>query len=96
MLAKQSFSLASASADHFFIDQRLWQRAPVLANIQQLRTAIEEEWDIIPQATINSLIWTMRRDVSRSMRQMVVCDKQKQLMNVAVAGLLLTFFSEYL
>jgi hypothetical protein len=31
------------------------QRILVPANIQQLRTAIEEEWDI-PQATINSLI----------------------------------------
>jgi hypothetical protein len=29
--------------------------------IQQLRTAIEEEWDNIPQATINSLINSMRR-----------------------------------
>ena len=31
------------------------------ANIQQLRTAIEEEWDNIPQATINSLINSMQR-----------------------------------
>ncbi|KAK6293211.1 hypothetical protein J4Q44_G00367120 [Coregonus suidteri] len=31
----------------------------VPANIQQLRTAIEEEWDNIPQATINSLINSM-------------------------------------
>ena len=30
-------------------------------NIQQLRTAIEEEWDNIPQATINSLINSMWR-----------------------------------
>ncbi len=29
---------------------------PVPANIQQLRTAIEEEWTNIPQATINNLI----------------------------------------
>ena len=34
---------------------------PNPANIQQLRTAIEEEWDNIPQATINSLINSMRR-----------------------------------
>ena len=34
---------------------------PVPANIQQLRKAIEEEWDNIPQATINSLINSMRR-----------------------------------
>jgi hypothetical protein len=30
-------------------------------NIQQLRTAIEEEWDDIPQTTINSLINSVRR-----------------------------------
>jgi hypothetical protein len=29
--------------------------------MQQLRTAIEEEWDNIPQATINSLINSMGR-----------------------------------
>ena len=36
------------------------QRVPVHANIQQLRTAIEEEWDNIPQAT-DSLINSMQR-----------------------------------
>ena len=36
------------------------QRVPVSANIQQLCTAIEEEWDNIPQATINSLINSMQ------------------------------------
>jgi hypothetical protein len=35
------------------------QRVPVSANIHQLRTAIEEEWYNIPQATINSLINSM-------------------------------------
>jgi hypothetical protein len=35
------------------------QCAPVLANNQQLRTAIE--WDNIPQAAINSLINSMQR-----------------------------------
>jgi hypothetical protein len=29
------------------------------ANILKLHTAIEEEWEIIPQATINSLINSM-------------------------------------
>jgi hypothetical protein len=33
-------------------------------NIHQLRTAVEEEWDKIPQATINSLINSMRRCVT--------------------------------
>ena len=32
------------------LDRRIQQRAPVPANIQQLRTAIEE-WDNIPQST---------------------------------------------
>ena len=40
----------------YALDQRLRQRVPVPAKIQQLCTAIEEEWDNIPQATINSLI----------------------------------------
>ena len=37
------------------------QCVPVPANIQQLRTVIEEERDNIPQATINSLINSMQR-----------------------------------
>ncbi len=37
------------------------QRVPVPANIQQLCTAIEEEWTNIQQATINNLINSMRR-----------------------------------
>ena len=43
------------------LDQRVRQRVPVLANIQQRHTAIEDEWDNIPQATINSLINSMQR-----------------------------------
>ena len=43
------------------LDRRVRQRVSVPSNIQQLRTAIEEEWDNIPQATINSLIKAMRR-----------------------------------
>jgi hypothetical protein len=35
------------------------ERVP--ANIQPLHTAIEEVWDNIPQATINSLINSMQR-----------------------------------
>ncbi len=35
------------------LDQRIRQYVPVPANIQQLHTAIEEEWNNIPQATIN-------------------------------------------
>jgi transposase len=34
------------------LGRRVLPRVPVPANIQRLRTAIEEEWDSIPQATI--------------------------------------------
>jgi hypothetical protein len=44
------------------------QRFPVPINIQQHRTAIEVEWDNIPQATIKSLINSM----THCMRQMMV------------------------
>ncbi len=43
------------------LDRHIQQCVPVPANIQQLRTAIEEEWTNIPQATINNLINSMRR-----------------------------------
>ena len=42
-------------------NQRIQQHVPVSANIQELRTAIVEEWDNITQATINSLINFVRR-----------------------------------
>nr|AAW24752.1 SJCHGC04881 protein [Schistosoma japonicum] len=45
----------------YTLDRRVRQRVPVQANIQRLRTAIEEEWDNIPLAIINSLINSMRR-----------------------------------
>ncbi|KAM9437030.1 uncharacterized protein ACWYII_015134 isoform 2-T3 [Salvelinus alpinus] len=43
------------------LDRCVRQRVPVPGNIQQLCTAIEEEWDNIPQATINRLINSMQR-----------------------------------
>jgi transposase len=43
------------------LDQHVQQSVPVPENIQQLRRAIEEKRDNIPQATINSLIKSMRR-----------------------------------
>ncbi|KAL0182560.1 hypothetical protein M9458_021935, partial [Cirrhinus mrigala] len=43
------------------LDRRTQQSVPVPSNIQQLRTAIEEEWTNIPQATINNLINSMQR-----------------------------------
>jgi hypothetical protein len=42
------------------LDQRVFQQhVPVPANIQQLCTTIEEEWDKVPQATSNSLVNSM-------------------------------------
>jgi hypothetical protein len=38
------------------LDRRVQQCVPVPDNNQQLHTAIEEDWDNIPQATINSRI----------------------------------------
>ena len=43
------------------LDLRVRQLVPVHTNIQQLCTAIEEDWNKIPQATISSLINSMRR-----------------------------------
>jgi hypothetical protein len=43
------------------LDRHVRQHVPVPANIHQLRTAIEEDWDRIPQATISSLINSMGR-----------------------------------
>jgi hypothetical protein len=43
------------------LDHRVRQRIPVSANIQQLHTAIEEEWENTPQATINNLIKSMQK-----------------------------------
>ena len=37
------------------LDRLVQQLVPVPDNIQKLCTAIEEEWDNIPQATINSM-----------------------------------------
>ena len=41
------------------LDRRVRQCVPVPDNIQQLHTAIEDEWDNVPQATISSLINSM-------------------------------------
>uniref|UniRef100_A0AAY5KQ81 Tc1-like transposase DDE domain-containing protein n=1 Tax=Esox lucius TaxID=8010 RepID=A0AAY5KQ81_ESOLU len=43
------------------LDQRIQQCVPGPANIQQRCTAIEEEWNNIPQATVNNLINSMRQ-----------------------------------
>ncbi len=63
VLAWPAYSPDMSPIEHVWdaLDRRIWQRVPVPANIQQLRTAIEEEWTNIQQATINNLINSMRR-----------------------------------
>ncbi len=63
VLAWPAYSTDMSPIEHVWdaLDQRIWQRVTVPANIQQLRTAIEEEWTNIPQATINNLINSMWR-----------------------------------
>ncbi|KAK7916300.1 hypothetical protein WMY93_012061 [Mugilogobius chulae] len=65
VLAWPAYSPDMSPIEHVWdvLDRRIRQRAPVPTNIQQLRTAIEEEWTNIPQATIDNLINSMRRDV---------------------------------
>uniref|UniRef100_A0A3P9HRI8 Tc1-like transposase DDE domain-containing protein n=1 Tax=Oryzias latipes TaxID=8090 RepID=A0A3P9HRI8_ORYLA len=63
VLAWPAYSPDMSPIEHVWdaLDRRIRQRVPVPANIQQLRTAIEEEWTNIPQATIDNLINSMRR-----------------------------------
>ena len=63
VLAWPAYSPDMSPIEHVWdaLDRRIRQRVPVPANIEQLRTAIEEEWTNIPQATINNLINSMRR-----------------------------------
>ncbi len=63
VLAWPAYSPDMSPIEHVWdaLDRRIRQRVPVPANIQQLHTAIEEEWINIPQATINNLINSMRR-----------------------------------
>ncbi len=63
VLAWPAYSPDISPIEHVWdaLDRRIRQRVPVPANIQQLRTAIEEEWTNITQATINNLINSMRR-----------------------------------
>ncbi|KAL0160078.1 hypothetical protein M9458_043803, partial [Cirrhinus mrigala] len=58
VLAWPAYSPDMSPIEHVWdaLDQHIRQRVPVPANIQQLRTAIEEEWTNSPQATINNLI----------------------------------------
>uniref|UniRef100_A0A669CG85 Uncharacterized protein n=1 Tax=Oreochromis niloticus TaxID=8128 RepID=A0A669CG85_ORENI len=62
VLAWPAYSPDMSPVEHVWdaLDRRIRQRVPVPANIQQLWTAIEEEWTNIPQGMIN-LINSMRR-----------------------------------
>ncbi len=63
VLAWPAYSPDMCPIEHVWdaLDWRIRQHVPVPANIQHLRTAIEEEWTNIPQATINILINSMWR-----------------------------------
>uniref|UniRef100_A0A1A8PPR2 Tc1-like transposase DDE domain-containing protein n=1 Tax=Nothobranchius rachovii TaxID=451742 RepID=A0A1A8PPR2_9TELE len=63
VLAWPAYSPDMSPIEHVWdvLDRRIRQRVPVPTNIQQLRTAIEEEWTNIPHATIDNLINSMRR-----------------------------------
>uniref|UniRef100_A0AAY5L537 Tc1-like transposase DDE domain-containing protein n=1 Tax=Esox lucius TaxID=8010 RepID=A0AAY5L537_ESOLU len=63
VLAWPAYSPDMSPIEHVWdaLDRRIRQRVPGPANIQQLPTAIEEEWINIPQATINNLINSMQR-----------------------------------
>ncbi|KAL0154167.1 hypothetical protein M9458_050525 [Cirrhinus mrigala] len=61
VLAWPAYSPDMSPIEHVWdaLDRRIRQRVPAPANIQQLRTVIEDEWTNIPQATINNLINSM-------------------------------------
>ncbi len=63
VLAWPAYSPDMSPIEHVWdaLDRHIRQRVPVPANIQQLHTAIEEEWTNILQATINNLINSMWR-----------------------------------
>ncbi len=63
VLAWPTYSPDMSPIEHVWdaLDRRIRQHVHVPANIQQLRTAIEEEWTNISQAAINNLINSLQR-----------------------------------
>ncbi len=63
VIAWPAYSPDMSPIEHVWdaLDRHIRLCVPVPANIQQLGTAIEEEWTNFPQATINNLINSMRR-----------------------------------
>ncbi len=72
VLAWPAYSTDMSPSEHVCdaLDRRIRLRVAVPANIQQLHTAIEEEWTNIPQSTTWSTL--CERDVLHCVRQMVV------------------------
>jgi hypothetical protein len=62
-MSQPAYSPDMSPIDHVWdaLYRPVQQHVPVPANIQQLRTTIEREWDNILQTTINSLINSMWR-----------------------------------
>ncbi len=72
VLARPAYSPDMSPIEHVWdaLDRRIRQRVPVPANIQQLHTAIEEEWTNIPQSTTWSTL--CEGDVLLCKRQIVL------------------------